>query len=222
MKKNIGFALILFILGLIAFPGQISAFSFSATNFSGTFAYDVTGGDIGNLDPRFSYEYTESNFNTFLTGSFDFTYIPSYPDIDDIRQNPATDWKWTVGLSDLTLPWQNTALPSMKISHVASFNDIMTGVNWAQALYDEYVPIEVCYTFDYSFTGPTGGHADFYLGTNLDAQWLPECLPDYYYGEFQSDARVDITADPIPEPISLVLFGAGLAGVRLYRRKKSK
>ena len=46
-----------------------------------------------------------------------------------------------------------------------------------------------------------------------------EILPDYYPNEPTTGELPEDDGDVVPEPTTLILFGAGLAGVGLLRRK---
>lgn len=76
-----------------------------------------------------------------------------------------------------------------------------------------------------------GGFADAYSGGGLfffnppgQDDWLPFASPYYpaFYPEEMTDAVFETFVSPVPEPLSVSLFGAGLFSVAALRRRKTK
>ena len=219
------------LLGLIiiASTAPVSAFTFSAENFSGLVAYDKGGdvisqyADLG-VDPRFGYDYTGQTYNFTTSMVFDFTYNPTYPSIEDIALNPNTQWHWTAKIKNLQLPCDGQPLPELRWETVASFQDIKYGTQMVGDMFSEYLPSDIVYSFDYEINDPYAGTGSAYMAMagNFGALYAAENIPDAMIMPFTSGMQVELCAEPVPEPMTLMLFGAGMAGMGLVRRKMKK
>ncbi len=222
MKKILWSMSLMLVLCLWLIPYNAHAFTFNASNFSGYLAWDSEGDVIGayDLDPSLNYENTGEYFNVAAGLMFDFEYIPSYPTYQDIMENPETEWMWTFSASNICVPCENTPLPEFVFSHRASLADIMEGVNWAQNEFGGFIPEDIAYNFNYELTGPTSGTAFLSLAGNAPLYMLPDNIPQSGFLTYDCDADLSVTVEPVPEPVTLVLFGTGMAGVALVRRFK--
>ncbi len=220
-RKRLGFSLAAVLLLLAGLPSEADAFSFNATNFNGYFAWDEGGDVIGEfgLDPRLSYEATGQYFNAAAGLTFDFEYIPTYPAVEDIVDNPTQDWMWTFHASDLCLPGYGS-LPDLIFSHQASYADILGGVHFLEEYLGGLFPENISYIFEYDLSSPTNGSAYLAAAGNLPLECLPCGFPEQGFCDFECGANIGVTAAPVPEPLTLILFGSGLAGVVAFRRKR--
>ena len=206
------------VLTVAVLPAGTQAFVLTATDFSGVMAYESHGNVVEafGLDSRFA----GMGYNTAAAINFSFNYDPSSPSINDIMSNPNKPYRWTVGLSNLEDPWFGQALPDITLSGTASYSQLMGGASHAWSVFDSHFPTEGSYFLDYSFTGPNSGFGTLALAANVDYGHLGNCLPDQWMNQFCSDAELTLAADPVPEPMTFLLFGAGLAGVGMIRRRK--
>lgn len=243
MKRQLA-SLVLTVLavGSLLLPQTSAAFTLTASDFDGYLAYD-RGGDVISqygLDPRFSYDNTGKQFNTAAGMDFSFTYDPSAPSLNDIVANPTTRYRWSVELSGLqwpNLPTSNLEdkirssfrdggesqlgtshnLPSLSFSSVASYNDMKQAAGSAWSVFTGFFPTEGCYLMDLDWMTGTGSLS---MAANIDYGPLGMFMPKEFMHEFASDAQLTVTASPVPEPLTMVLFGTGLAGIGLVRRRK--
>ena len=222
MKKQLSILALTVVLVAVLLPGYAGAFVLTATDFSGYLAYDSQNDVIGkfDLDPRFSYANTGMYFNTAAYMAFSFTYDPVYPSIEDVINNPTTKWDWNVNVSGVEDPWTGDGLPDINAGARFSYDDFMTGASMAQQMLNDLFDFDAHYLFDYSFTSATTGYATLSLAGNVDFGDWGNCLPGEYMTSFQSGMTATVTAEPVPEPISLTLFGVGLAGIGIARRKR--
>ena len=246
MKKQLASTLTaVLVAGALLFPLSADAFTLTASDFNGFVAYDRAGDVVSRygLDPRFSYENTGQRFNTAATVDFKFNYVPSSPTLHDIMASPNTKYKWTVGISGLDWPELPTpgygmedrvftnfkdaayppvqtgaSLPGFSFSGVASFNDMKNAAGSAWSVFTGFFPTEGAYLMDLDWETGTGSLA---MAANIDYGMLGAYLPKMFMQGFASGAELTITAEPIPEPLTMVLFGAGLAGVGLIRRRNA-
>jgi hypothetical protein len=224
MKRQlVGLFMVVVVAGILAFPSTGSAFTLSGTDFTGYMAYDGAGDVIGayGLDPRFSYENTGMNYNTAAAVNFSFQYDPSYPSLHDVALNPDEPFRYTITLEGGANPMYAGLLPSLTFQTVATYNDFMGAAQNAWTLINDNFPAAGCYAFDYMFTGPNTGYATLSMAANIDWGALTNYLPDRMILPFGFDSRLTVTAEPVPEPLTLTLFGVGLAGVGLVRRRKA-
>lgn len=207
------------VITIAALPSGSQAFVLTSTDFSGVLAYESNGTVIESfgLDSRFAGQ----GFNTAAAINFAFNYDPSSPSIADIMATPNKPYRWTVGLSNLEDPWFGRPLPDISLTGTASYSQLMGGASHAWDVFDAHFPTEGAYFLDYSFTSPTSGFGTLALAANIDFGQMGQCLPDQWMTQLNSDAELTLAAQPVPEPITFVLFGAGLAGVGLVRRRKA-
>jgi hypothetical protein len=159
-------------------------------------------------------------FNSAAYMTFSFTYDPVYPSIQDVMNNPTTKWDWSVNVTGAENPWSGADLPDVNAGACLSYNDILSGVSWADQMLNDLFDFDGYYLFDYSFTSPNTGNATLSLAGNVDLSEWARCLPPAYMTGFESDLTATVAAQPVPEPISLTLFGVGLAGIGVMRRKR--
>ena len=222
MKKQLSVLTLAVLLAAVFLPSYAGAFVLTATDFSGYLAYDSQNDVIGqfNLDPRFSYANTGMYFNSAAYMTFSFTYNPVYPLIEDVMNNPTTKWDWNIDVTGVVDPWTGEDLPNIHAGSYLSYQDLLGGASMAEELLHGLVDFDAYYLFDYSFTSPTTGNATLSLAGNVDLGDWGACLPKQYMAAFRSDMTATVTAEPVPEPISLTLFGVGLAGIGVARRKR--
>lgn len=229
-------------VGSLLLPQTTAAFTLTASDFDGYLAYDKAGDVVSQygLDPRFSYANTGKKFNTAAGLDFSFAYDPSAPSLNDIMANPSTKYRWRVELSGLEWPSLPTSkledkirsgfrdggpsplssshkLPSLSFSSVASFNDMKQAAGSAWSVFTGFFPTEGCYLMDLDWTTGTGTLS---MAANIDYGPLGMVMPRKYMREFSSDAQLTVTASAVPEPLTMILFGTGLAGIGLVRRRK--
>ena len=244
MKRQLASLLLtLLAVGSLLFPRTADAFTLTASDFDGYLAYDRGGDVIGRygLDPRFSYDNTGKHFNTAAGMDFSFSYDPSAPSLNDIMANPNTRYRWSVELSGLEWPhlpapsMENRILsgfrdgesfggltashnlPSLSFSSVASFNEMKQAAGTAWSVFTGFFPTEGCYLMDLDWMTGTGTLS---MAANIDYGPLGMIMPKHFMGDFASDAQLTVTASPVPEPLTMILFGTGLAGIGLVRRRK--
>lgn len=216
--------LALAILTIWALPQDLKAFCVTASDFSGYLAYDKSGDVIGNLFHRnqpLNYGNTGRYFNVAAGLRFDFEYCPGYPSIRDMRANPNTDWNWTVSFKRFHSPFDGSRIPDFQFSHTASFNDIRHGMRRLGRFIHNRIPFDFAYNFDYRFLSHNTGMARFDIAANIDPRLLPS-RPPQFRGRFDFPGEISLTASQVPEPITLVLFGAGLVGVKAVHRSRRK
>lgn len=230
-------------VGSLLFPRTADAFTLTASDFDGYLAYD-RGGDVISrfgLDPRFSYDNSGQRFNTAAGMDFSFNYDPSTPSLNDIMADPNTKYRWRVELSGLewpNLPTSNLEnkvrsgfkdgsapalstsrqLPGLSFTSVASFNDMKQSAGSAWSVFTGFFPTEGCYLMDLDWTTGTGSLS---MAANIDYGPLGMLMPKKFMRDFASDAQLTVSASPVPEPLTMVLFGTGLAGIGLVRRRKN-
>ncbi len=216
---------------IVLLPLEGSAFTLTGTNINGFVAWD-RGGDVVetfDLDPRLGVEATGRQFNFAAGLMFDVTYDPTYPGIHDVVAEPEHKWLVTGSVSGLHLPWSDHPL-DLEFSHPASYGDFLGAAHHLSSFVHPHLPQDLYYACDVTWTSATTAIASFGLAGNLDPACLPYGTPDQFYHQFHSDAEFrlsvdpydgDVPQDPIPEPMTMLLFGAGLAGLGVIRRKRA-
>lgn len=216
-------------LAMMLLSGDLMAFSLTGTDFSGILAYNGDGYVIEQygqmLGPQFGSEFYGHGFNLAGALTFDFEYLPYYPTISDVKNNPGTRWLWTATVRNLRLPCCEEPLPDLSWTRIASYGDILSGAEWAEAHFGHMLPENLAYNLAYEFNSPTTGTAWLGMATTIDQSLLPDNFPNDYYWACDSGIEVEISADPlvnpaIPEPMTLMLFGAGVAGIGIVRRRR--
>lgn len=225
MKKSIfGISLLLVMLLAAGFATErADAFVLTASNFCGYIAYD-SGGDVFGtfpvLDQRFSYYNTGNYYNSAGLIACDFDYNASNPTIEQVIANPDRIYGWELDITNIENPWTGGALTDVHAEGSASYNMVLDGATWLENAIGQYFQFSGDYIFEYSFTGPTTGTALLSIAANVDPGCFGQFLPPQYYGTFCDDLEATLTVHPTPEPVTLTMFGIGLAGIGVFRRKK--
>jgi len=221
-KWPLALATVLIVLSL---PSVGSAFSLTSTDFSGYGAFDRAGDVVGKfgLDPRLSYDYTGQYFNLAVGIQFSFEYNPTYPSLVDVMDHQYQDWKWTLGINNISFPGFPIAMNRFEMSHIGSYHDLMTGASFARGWLQNH-GITGAYVFDWSFDDHTQqtGTASLMAAAWVNPELIPGFVPDEFCVPFRSGASVDLSAEPVPEPATMLLFGVGIAGLGAYRKRRNR
>ena len=223
IRKNFGVFLLLMALAIWWMPSASSALTLTGGDPSGYVAWDNGGdviGEFGDTDQRWNSEFTGVYYNAAGFLGFGFTIDDSYPNLNDIMNNPLKDWQWQLRIENLVNPFNGAALPTIQASGVNSYADFQSGADWVGGFMSNLFDFNSDYIFDCTFTGPNTGFASLSMVGNIDPNWW-QCLPNTHYQGYQSNARVAFSVSSVPEPMTLVLFSLGLTGLGLIRNRKS-
>lgn len=147
----------------------------------------------------------------------------------------ASIWSEYVDGATLAIEVTNTLGPVPEMGWIPS-----TVARYIDAGTVEYLGYEYSVTFGgsgniavdniiFSDFGRFIGNTPFEIGLVLDGKAIPSGEYDGYYLSYTGNARIyyaytydDTPAPPVPEPISMLLFGTGIVGIGGYIRKKLK
>lgn len=232
MRKLLKVFLVVFLLGGIALPAS----SIAATNLLPNSSFEILGsggfadwteygttspalygrtGDYSayildnTVDTRDSSGLTSSWFDFVETGTYEFgAYFQFASQVDPNTFNWPAD---RTGITTEVNISSGSTYPNQIVSINNNLDDIL-GVTWAYngSYYYSTDWFLLGGAFDVLETGmmQVNIYLQDYFLENLSAVWV-------------DDAFVQRVA-PVPEPSTIILFGAGLAGLGVYSRKRSK
>lgn len=219
------------LLALLALPMAANSFSITATHFQGAVAYKPGGGAagiIGLANPQISALLGSSalSYNAAALLSFNFSVAPTYPTPFDVQSSPDKQWKWSLRAHDFKLPaiLGGAPLPEISVSKKASFNQVAAGAMWAQTQVSQQLGGQFGWGWGIHWTSATTGIGYLAVAANLNPAWLPGGGHLPFYSPFDAGkGTINASVEAVPEPLTMILFGSGLAGmgVARFRRKKS-
>ena len=184
-------------LGVDPVPGNVNIGSFDETTGLGTIAITVSDAGAHYVGGFFDHEIFEST-NTFFN-EFGSTYSTS----DTVQTWEIDEPEYVFG--DIWTNFSSSSLDNSNNVPAGSEDDVSMAMAWNFTL---AAGEDAAITFILSEIAPVSG---FYLAhTDKDSN------ESIYFS-----STLKINADPIPEPSTMILFGAGLLGLACTGRRRN-